>query len=134
MITPKKWELLRQRMIKLNISESSLVEKFILGSGHGGQKIQKTASCVFLKHKDTGIQIKCQKSRLRESNRYFARRLLCEKIEARSNNIKSTQQQALEKIRRQKKRRSRRSKQKMLAEKKQVSEKKVLRNKPNWDD
>lgn len=81
MITSKKWDQLHLRMKALKIFENDIEENFILGSGHGGQKLHKTESCVFIKHRPTGIQVKCQQSRLRDSNRYFARKLLCEKTE-----------------------------------------------------
>lgn len=133
MITSEKWQQIRRWMDELDIAEADLQEQFILGSGRGGQNLQKTSSCVLLKHLPSGIVIKCQESRLRESNRFFARRRLCEKIDAIQKNEKSKQQQACEKIRRQKKRRSRRSKQKMLDNKKHRGQLKEERKKPDVD-
>lgn len=130
MIRKEKLEELAERMQKLGIAEGDLIEKFILGSGKGGQKINKTSSCVYLKHIPTGTEIKCQRDRSREMNRYYARKELCEKLEEKIEGVKSERQQAIEKIRRQKRRRSRKSKEKMLADKKQVSEKKSLRRSP----
>lgn len=123
-----KWEALKKRLEQLQIKEEDLVEKFILGSGKGGQKINKTASCVYLKHLPTGIEVKCQKDRSQEMNRFYARRELCRKIEEKILGALSKKQQAIEKIRRQKRRRSRRSKEKMLEGKKRHSEKKKLRH------
>lgn len=120
---------LAARMERLGIRESDLVEKFILGSGSGGQKINKTSSCVYLKHLPTGIEIKCQRERSRELNRLYARRELCEKIEERLFREKSERQKAIEKIRRQKRKRSRRAQEKMLANKKHRSDIKDLRKK-----
>ncbi len=77
----EKWEELSKRMNALGIQDADLDESFILGSGKGGQKVNKTHSCVQLKHEPSGIIIKCQKERSRESNRFFARRLLCERLE-----------------------------------------------------
>src|SRR5580658_6942377 len=122
-----KEEELRARMEKLGIQENDLLEKFILGSGKGGQKINKTSSCVYLKHLPSGIEVKCQRERSRELNRYYARRELCDRIEEKIENKKSERQHQIEKIRRQKRRRSRRSKEKMLQAKKHLSEKKNLR-------
>jgi len=133
MITTKKWDQLHQKMRSLNIQENDLDENFILGSGHGGQKLHKTESCVFIKHIPTGIQVKCQQSRLRDSNRYFARKLLCEKIEYMLHKKKSEKQQEIEKIRRQKKKRTKRAKQKILDEKHKQSDQKKLRRKPSID-
>ena len=118
---------LADRMAKLGIKEQDLLEKFILGSGKGGQKINKTSSCVYLKHFPTGIEVKCQRDRSRELNRIFARRELCDKIEELLFQKKSAKRQAIEKIRRQKRRRSRRAQEKILANKKHRSEIKKLR-------
>lgn len=114
-------------MDALGISEADLSEQFIRGSGKGGQKINKTSSCVQLIHKPSGIEIKCRQSRLQASNRFFARRDLCDKLEEKLLGIRSKKQQEREKIRRQKRRRSRRAKNKMLDEKHKHSEKKALR-------
>ena len=127
MIRKEKFDELHERMERLGIKENDLIEKFILGSGSGGQKINKTSSCVYLKHLPTGIEIKCQRERSRELNRYYARKELCDRIEEKIEHKKSERQQMIEKIRRQKRRRSRKSKEKMLAAKKQLSEKKSLR-------
>ena len=118
-------------MGKLEIKEGDLLEKFILGSGSGGQKINKTSSCVYLKHIPSGIEVKQQSTRSRELNRLYARRELCERIEEGLSKEKSKRQQEREKIRRQKKRRSRRAQEKALAGKKRVSIKKILRMPPS---
>jgi len=117
MITSAKWKKLKARMLELDIHEKDIHEKFILASGHGGQKLQKTLSCVYLLHRPTGIEVKCQESRSQNDNRFYARRRLCDKLEQQIHGEKSRQQQAFEKIRRQKRRRSKRAKQKILEEK-----------------
>jgi protein subunit release factor B len=123
----RKEQEIADRMERLGIREEDLIEKFVLGSGSGGQKINKTSSCVYLKHLPTGIEVKCQKDRSRELNRLFARRELCEKLEEALFKEKSKKRQAIEKIRRQKRRRSRRAQEKILASKKHRSEIKSLR-------
>ncbi|KTC66643.1 peptide chain release factor [Legionella adelaidensis] len=130
MINKEKWDKLAARMMRLQISEGDLIEKFILGSGKGGQKLHKTESTVYLKHLPSGQEIKCQYSRSRQDNRYFARERLCEKLSFLLKNEKTKEQQRIEKIRRQKKRRSRKTKQKILDEKGKQSERKILRKKP----
>lgn len=130
MIRKEKLDELQERMDRLGIKSDDLIEKFILGSGKGGQKINKTSSCVYLKHTPTSFEIKCQRDRSREMNRYYARKELCDWIEETIQNKKSERQQEMEKIRRQKRRRSRKSKEKMLSNKKQQSEKKSLRKTP----
>lgn len=126
----EKFDQLQRKMEELQIREEDLIEKFILGSGSGGQKINKTSSCVYLKHLPSGMEVKCQQSRSREMNRVLARRELCARLEEKREGIKSERQQMIEKIRRQKRKRSRRSKEKMLAAKKAHSEKKSLRGRP----
>ena len=118
MITREKWQQLHVHMFSLGLHENDLLEKFILGSGKGGQKVNKTSSCVWLKHLPTGITVKCQQERSRELNRYYARLRLCEKIDFLKNKVESEQSQLIAKIRRQKRKRSKRAKEKMLADKK----------------
>ncbi len=130
-IKKEKQEELQSRMEKLGIEEDDLSEKFILGSGKGGQKINKTYSCVYLKHKPSCIEIKCQHSRSRELNRYTARKMLCERLEELIFKEKSEKKKAIEKIKRQKRKRSKRAKEKMLQNKKRQSEKKQFRSKPS---
>jgi protein subunit release factor B len=130
MISKEKWKKLAERMEKLQITEADLVEKFILGSGKGGQNLHKTASTVYLKHLASSLEIKCQYSRSRDDNRYFARDRLCEKLQAIISDEKTKEQQQIEKLKRQKKRRSRRVKQKMLDEKSRQGRLKGLRKKP----
>lgn len=134
MPSPEKLAALEARMERLDITEESLLEKFIHGSGSGGQKINKTASCVYLKHLPTGIEVKCQQQRSRELNRFLARRELCERIEEIREGKKSARQQAIEKIRRQKRRRSRRAKNRMLDAKSRHAQKKDLRKPPGPND
>jgi protein subunit release factor B len=130
MVTQDKWDKLFNWMTMLHINEIDLIEKFILGSGKGGQNLHKTASTVYLKHQPTGVEVKCQESRSREDNRYFARMRLCEKLHSLFSDEKTKAQQEIEKIKRQKRRRSRRAKQKMMDEKSKQGKLKILRKKP----
>ena len=129
--SPEKTSALEQRMASLGIDTADLLEKFVRGSGAGGQKVNKTSNCVFLKHLPTGIAIKCQVERSREMNRFLARRELCAQFDAIANGKASAKTQAIEKLRRQKRRRSRRSKQRSVADKRKLSLKKSLRKSPS---
>ena len=131
-IRPDKESQLQQRMADLGIRESDLVERFIRGSGAGGQKINKTSSCVYILHKPTGIEVKCQRERLQSLNRYLARRELCDRVEAKKRGVVMARQQEAERIRRQKRRRSRRQKARMLADKRHHAEKKAQRRVSEW--
>lgn len=132
-ISTEKHADLQRRMAALGIVEADLLEKFVRGSGAGGQKINKTSNCVFLKHLPSGVCIKCQMDRSRELNRFLARRELCEQLESIRDGKATAKTQAIEKMRRQKRRRSRRSKHQSVADKRQLSEKKSLRRPPAQD-
>jgi len=134
MVVPAKEKALLERMAGLSIRESDIREDFIRGSGRGGQKINKTSSCVNLLHAPTGIQVKCQQTRQRALNRFLARRELCEKIAEKTYGEKTARRQAAEKIRRQKRRRSRRARVAMLEAKHQQSLKKQSRRSVGIDE
>ena len=123
-----KERALAERMERLGIRDSDLVEKFIRSGGHGGQNVNKVATCVYLKHLPTGVEVKCQQERSQALNRFLARRILTDKIETMVLGKQSEEQQRIAKIRRQKRKRSKRAKEKMLAEKRLVSEKKKGRS------
>lgn len=106
-----------EKAAKLSVKDSDITEQFIAGGGKGGQKINKTSSCVFLKHVPTGIQVRCQKHREQSKNRLSAYKLLILKIEAQVMGEESTMAKKIFKIRKQKQRRSRRAKEKMLKDK-----------------
>lgn len=133
-VSPEKKTFLLKRMENLGIEEDDLLEKFILGSGKGGQKVNKSASCVYLKHLPTGIEVKCQKERSRALNRYFARRLLCDKIEEIRFQKHSEKQRLIAKIRKQKKRRSKRLQDKLIEDKRKRSHIKTLRSNPHKEE
>jgi protein subunit release factor B len=127
MTSPKKQNELSERLKKLGILESDVIEKFIRSGGRGGQNVNKTSTCVYLKHLSTGIEVKMQRERSQALNRFLAWRLLADKVEERIHGAKSRRRQEIEKIRRQKRKRSKRAKEKVLREKKRVGEKKLLR-------
>jgi peptide chain release factor len=129
-VSAAKEKALAEKMEALHIREEEIDETFIRSSGKGGQHVNKTSTCVYLKHLPTGIEVKCQQGRSQALNRYRARVLLASKIEQLLKGRESEEIQRIEKIRRQKRKRSKRAKDKMLADKKIVSEKKKLRSRP----
>lgn len=131
---PEKEARLAARMLSLGIREEDLVETFVRGAGPGGQKINKTSSCVSLAYPPLDIRVKCQASRSLTLNRYRAREELCERVAAILLGEKTKARQEAERIRRQKRRRSRRAKARMLADKRVRSEKKAMRRAPAPED
>jgi len=113
-VTDKKQRQLEERMGRLSLREADLEEKFIRSSGPGGQKVNKSATCVYLKHRPTGLEVKMGKERSQGLNRYYARKRLCELLENQTLGDQSPAALEAEKIRKQKQRRKRRSKTKQL--------------------
>ena len=116
--------------MRLGVREEDIVEKFIRAQGAGGQNVNKVSTCVYLRHLPTGVEVKCQQERSQALNRFLARRILLKKIESRILGRVSEEQKRIEKIRRQKRKRSRRAKLKILEAKRRHSEKKTLRQSP----
>ena len=133
-ISQEKDTALRERMERLGVREEELRETFIRSSGPGGQKVNKTSSCVYLVHLPTGLSVKCQQERSQTLNRFLARRLLLDRIERLRTGLVSAERMRTEKIRRQKRRRSRRAQQKTLEAKHIQAEKKALRTKIDPDN
>jgi protein subunit release factor B len=126
-VSPDKQARLAQRMAALGVREADLEETFVRSGGHGGQNVNKTSTCVMLLHRPTGLQVKCQATRQQGLNRFIARRLLLDKVEALKRGYVDAERARIEKIRRQKRRRSRRAKNRMLADKSHHADKKASR-------
>jgi len=126
-VSADKLDQVAQRMIALGVRESDPEETFVRSGGAGGQKVNKSSSCVMLLHRPTGLRVKCQATRHQAMNRFLARRLLLDKIERMQKGYVQAEKDAAEKIRRQKRKRSRRAKERLLADKARHAEKKRLR-------
>lgn len=100
-------------MRELNVNESDLEERFIRSSGPGGQKVNKTSSCVFLRHIPTDITVKYQRERSQALNRFFARRTLLDQIELKQKGYIKEDKKRIEKIRSQKRKKRKRAKEKL---------------------
>src|SRR2546428_8951685 len=101
-VSPEREDQLARRMAELGVRESDLEETFVRSGGHGGQNVNKTATCVMLLHRQTGLQVKCQQTRHQGLNRFIARRLLLDKIEALKQRAAAAELARKEKVRRQK--------------------------------
>jgi len=108
-ITERKRQELQQRMHNCNLFENDIEETFVRSGGAGGQKVNKTSTCVCLKHIPSGLAVKAQKSRSQGLNRYYARKQMCELLENKLLGKESPKAKKLEKIRKQKNRRRRRA-------------------------
>jgi protein subunit release factor B len=126
-VSLEKANLLAQRMVALGVREADFEESFVRSGGHGGQNVNKVSTCVMLLHRPTGVSVKCQETRQQGMNRFIARRLLLDKIEEKQKGFVASQRAEIEKIRRQKRKRSRRAKARMLDAKSKNSAKKSAR-------
>jgi protein subunit release factor B len=133
-VSADKADQLAVKMAQLGVKEADIEETFVRSGGHGGQNVNKTSTCVMLTHIPTGVQVKSQSTRQQGLNRFIARRLLLDKIEAMRKGLSDERRAEREKIRRQKRRRSRRAKQRMLADKAHQSAKKSDRRSFSKDD
>lgn len=106
-VSEEKNRWLREKMEELGVAEKDLEERFVHASGRGGQHVNKSSSCVYLKHLPSGAEVKCMASRSQSLNRFLARRLLLEKLEGAGGG-KTKKELAAEKQKRQKARRKRR--------------------------
>ncbi len=106
-IGEEKNRWLREKMDALDVQDKDLEEKFVRSSGRGGQKVNKTSSCVYLRHLPTGIEVKCMKTRSQSLNRFLARRELILRIERLSG--QGTRDLQIEKLRKQKSKKKKRA-------------------------
>ena len=133
-VSPKSNDALARAMERLGIFESDLEESFVRSGGPGGQNVNKVATCVVLKHRPSGLIVKCMKDRSQAMNRYYARQILIHKLEARILGRESEEARRINKIKRQKRKRSKRAKDKILEAKRAQSEKKQSRRRISSED
>ena len=124
---PEQDAQLTQRMATLGVREADIEESFVRSGGHGGQNVNKTATCVMLLHRATGLRVKCQTTRHQGRNRLLARRLLLDKLEALRKTRADAERARVEKLRRQERPRSRGAKERMLADKSRRAARKEFR-------
>jgi peptide chain release factor len=107
-VSEEKETWLKERMEALGLHETDIEEKFVRSSGSGGQKVNKTSSCVYLKHLPTGVEVKCMKERSQSLNRFLARRELVKRMEKRAGQV-TDEDVETERIRRRKSKRKKRA-------------------------
>jgi protein subunit release factor B len=128
-VSESKHRELTDKMLRLNVKESDMEESFVRSGGSGGQNVNKVSTCVILRHAQTGLIVKCQKTRSQSLNRYLARKILLKKIEDKRLGKLSEEARRISKLRRQKRKRSKRAKLKILEQKKHIGDKKKQRKK-----
>jgi hypothetical protein len=132
-VSLEKEDELLSRMTALGVREADIEESFVRSGGHGGQNVNKTSTCVMLIHRPTGLQVKCQSTRQQGLNRFLARKLLLDKLEALRKSHADAERARIEKLRRQKRKRSRGAKERMLADKSHHAAKKANRRSMDSD-
>ena len=133
-VSEDKAHALTERFAVLGVHEDDLEESFIRASGPGGQHVNKVATCVRLRHRPTGTEVRSQAERSQALNRYRARVRLAEKLEKRILDKETEAEKERAKIRRRKRQRSKRAKKKILDEKRRRARAKELRRKPEAEE
>jgi peptide chain release factor len=126
-VSPAKQAELDALMRRLGVSEQDFDESFIRSGGPGGQNVNKVATCVVLRHRPSGLEVRCQQERSQALNRFLARRILLRRLEEQRLGAASAEARRIAKIRRQKRKRSKRAQEKVLASKRLHGRKKSLR-------
>lgn len=118
---------IEMKLNALGASSSEVEEKFIRGSGAGGQKINKTSSTVWLRHAPTGIEVRCQRERSQSVNRELAWAELCERLETRAREARAAVVDEREAERRRTRPKTRGQKLRMIESKKHRAKHKAKR-------
>lgn len=109
---------LRARFVSLGVRPEEVEERFVRGTGAGGQKINKTSSTVTLRHRPSGIEVRCQRERSQATNRLLAWQELADKLEWRRLSAAQAVRDEKELARRQTRQKSRGQKARMIRTKK----------------
>ena len=122
-----------ERLAVLGLRAADVEERFVRGTGPGGQKINKTSSTVWLRHGPTGVEVRCRRERSQSANRELAWAELCEKLKARQREAKGVIVDAREVERRRNRQKSHGQKVRMIQSKKHRAGIKAQRGRPDRD-
>lgn len=122
------------RLAALGVRGEDVDERFVRGAGPGGQKINKTSSTVWLRHRPTGVEVRCQAQRSQSANREQAWTELCTKLEARRAASAAVVRNEREAERRRTRQRSRTQKARMVDAKKRRGRTKADRRRVRGSD
>jgi protein subunit release factor B len=120
------------QLATLGVRPEDVDERFIRGAGPGGQKINKTSSTVWLRHRPTGLEVRCQQQRSQSANRETAWTELAAKLAARARAKVEAAEQSRESERRRTRQKSRGQKIRMIEAKKHRAKHKAHRGRVDW--
>jgi len=125
---------IEQRLAALGVTPAEVDESFVRGTGPGGQKINKTSSTVMLRHRPTGVEVRCQAGRSQAANREQAWATLCAKLEERRRAARAAAKTERERERRRRRPKSAAQKRRMVDDKRRRSRVKQQRGRVRRDD
>jgi protein subunit release factor B len=125
--SPERAAQVAARLAALGVREADLEETFVRSAGPGGQNVNKTATCVVLRHRPTGVQVRCQATRQQGLNRLLAREWLAAWLAALARARAAAERAQREKARRQQRRPSAAARRRMVEAKRRLAEKKAAR-------
>ena len=123
-----------EKLAALGVRLADVEERFVRGTGPGGQKINKTSSTVCLRHGPTGLEVRCQRERSQGANREVAWAELVAKLQERKASALAAVIDAREAERRRTRQKSRRQKVRMIQSKKHRAKHKARRGRVGGDD
>ncbi|MGD1032007.1 MAG: peptide chain release factor-like protein [Opitutaceae bacterium] len=118
----------------LGVRPDDVDERFIRGAGPGGQKINKTSSTVWIRHRPSGIEVRCQRERSQAANRETAWMELCAKLEERRRALAAMLQDERQRNIRRTRQKSRGQKMRMIEGKKRRAAQKARRGRVRGEE